>query len=98
MGSGTIVELDQPSSGSHPDRGASTVSLRRVRSAIRRAFSRAGHIVTAKRKSSAAASTDKAAAKRRWDAALEDPEAHEFLERAMNRRKQMEEQGLIHRP
>lgn len=38
------------------------------------------------------------AARKHWDAALDNPEARAFLKRAMERRERMEREGLIHRP
>jgi hypothetical protein len=38
------------------------------------------------------------AAHKRWESAIDDPEARAFLKRAMERRAQMTREGLIHRP
>lgn len=97
MGSGTTVELDHASSGPAPKHsGAPNRFWRRLRSAAQSLAHPAQVFQSHKQGSSASSSNG--GPKDQWESAIDNPEAQAFLKGAVERRKRMQEEGLIHGP
>jgi hypothetical protein len=96
MGSGTTVELDHASSGPAPEHpGAPSRFWRRLRLAVH-SFTHSTQVVHAHQQGSSASSNGDSNGQ--WESAIDNPEAQAFLKGAVERRKQMQEEGLIHGP
>ena len=97
MGSGTTVELDHASSGPAPEHpGAHNRFWRRLRLAVHSLTHSAQVFQSHQQKPSASSSNGDSNGQ--WESAIDDPEAQAFLKGAVERRKQMQEEGLIHGP
>lgn len=97
MGSGTTVELDHASSGSAPEHpGVPNRFWRRLRSAAQ-SLARSAQVFQSHRQGSSASSSN-GDSEGEWESAIDNPEAQAFLKGAVERRKRMQEEGLIHGP